>query len=180
VAATKSKQNKHLVLLRHAKSSWDDPFTEDFDRPLAKRGRKAAARLAAWLKKKRIRPDLVFCSPALRTRETFALINEALGTPANVAYEKRLYLADPEDLLASIRKADNGAACILIVGHNPGLQELAVSLLPPAARKDRAALIEKFPTAAVAHFAVPAASWSDLQPGEATLVEYVRPADLDD
>ena len=180
MTATKLKQIKQLVLLRHAKSSWDDPFVEDFDRPLAKRGRKAAGRVAAWLKQHRVRPDLVLCSPSARTRETLDLIADALGKNVQVNYDKALYLAEAEDLLAKIRATDNAATCVMVIGHNPGMQELALSLLKPGARKDRASLDEKFPTAAIARFKVPVARWADLQPGGTALVDFVKPADLDD
>lgn len=180
MAATKSKQNKQLVLLRHAKSSWDDPFLDDFDRPLAKRGRKAGKRLSAWFRTQEIRPDLVLCSPATRTRETLALIADAIGPGAEVDYDKGLYLAETDDLLAKLRQSGRSAASVLVIGHNPGMQELAVALLSPGARKDRAKLVEKFPTAAVACFDLAIPAWTDLQPGEATLTHFVRPADLDD
>jgi phosphohistidine phosphatase len=180
VAAIKSKQNKALILLRHAKSNWDDPFLADIDRPLAKRGRKAGKRVSTWLKKHSIRPDLVLCSPAVRTRETLALIADAIGAEAEIVYDKALYLAEPNDLLARIRKSDGGAASVMVIGHNPGMQELALALLRPGAKKSRAKLSEKFPTAAVACFDIPIAKWTELQPGEATLTAFVRPADLGD
>jgi phosphohistidine phosphatase len=180
VAATKSKQNKQLVLLRHAKSSWDDPFLADFDRPLAKRGRKAGKRLVGWLRKQAIQPDLVLCSPAARTRETLDLIADALGPAARIVYEKSLYLAETDALIARLRAVEGPARCVMVIGHNPGMQDLAVALLRPAAKKSRAKLSEKFPTAAVACFDLPIAMWADLQPGAATLTKFVRPADLDD
>jgi phosphohistidine phosphatase len=180
VAATKSKQNKQLVLLRHAKSNWDDPLLADFDRPLAKRGRKAGKRLSAWLKKQHVRPDLVLCSPALRTRETLALIAAAIGETVPVVYDKGLYLAEIEDLLARLRQVDGTAACVMVIGHNPGMQDFAVALLRPGAKKNRARLAGKFPTAAVACFDVPIAAWSELQLEEAVLTKFVKPADLDD
>jgi phosphohistidine phosphatase len=180
VAATKLKQNKQLVLLRHAKSNWDDPLLADVDRPLAKRGRKAGQRLAAWLKKQRIAPDAVLCSPSVRTRETLALIAGAIGDQVPVAYDKGLYLAEAEDLLVRLREVDNSAKCVMVIGHNPGLQELAIALLRPGAKKDHATLAEKFPTAAVACFNLPISAWKDLQLAEGTLTKFVRPADLDD
>jgi phosphohistidine phosphatase len=179
VAATKAKQNKQLVLLRHAKSSWDDPLLADFDRPLAKRGRRAGKRVAAWLERQSIRPDLVLCSPAARTRETLDLIADALGPATRIVYEKSLYLAESDELIARLRTVEGPARCVMMVGHNPGMQELAVALLRPTAKKGRAKLSEKFPTAAVACFDVPIASWADLQAGAGTLTKFVRPADLD-
>jgi len=180
VAATKAKQNKQLVLLRHAKSNWDDPLLADFDRPLAKRGRKASKRVAAWLKKQHIRPDLVLCSPAVRTRETLDLIAEAIGDKVPAVYDKALYLAEAEDLFACVRQVDGAVACVMVIGHNPGMQDLAVALVRPSARKNRAKLAAKFPTASVACFKLPIASWADLQPAQAVLTKFVRPADLDD
>jgi phosphohistidine phosphatase len=180
VTATKPKQNKQLVLLRHAKSSWDDPFLEDFDRPLAKRGRKAGKQLSTWLDAQAIRPDLVLCSPAVRTRETLALIADAIGPAARIDYDKALYLAEMEDLLTRIRQTDPAAHSVMVIGHNPGLHDLAVALVRPGAKTDRARLAEKFPTATVACFDLPIAAWTALKTGEGTLKKFVRPADLND
>lgn len=180
MAVKKVKQNKQLVLLRHAKSSWDDPLQEDFDRPLAKRGRKAARRIAEWLDEQEIRPQLVLCSPAARTRETLDLIQGALSPAAQIVYEKRLYLADMDDLLTRIRETDDAVGCLLLIGHNPGLQDLAVALAPPSTKKDRARLVDKFPTAALARFDTGAAGWSGLAPGKTRLLDFVRPGDFDD
>lgn len=180
MAATKTKQIKQLVLLRHAKSNWDDPLLADIDRPLAKRGRKAGKVVSAWLKKQHIRPDLVLCSPSVRTRETLALIADAIGDTVTVAYDKGLYLAEAEDLLVRLRRVDKAAKCVMVIGHNPGMQELAIALLRPGARKSHAELAEKFPTAAVACFNLSIAAWSDLQLADATLTKFVKPVDLDD
>jgi phosphohistidine phosphatase len=180
VAATKTKQIKQLVLLRHAKSNWDDPLLADMDRPLAKRGRKAGKLVSAWLKKQHIRPDLVLCSPSVRTRETLALIADAVGETTPVVYDKGLYLGEMEELLARLRAVDKAAACVMLIGHNPGMQDLAIALLRPSAKKGRAKLAAKFPTATVACFKLPIASWADLQPAEAVLTKFVRPTDLDD
>jgi phosphohistidine phosphatase len=178
VAAKKLKQNKQLVLLRHAKSSWEDPLLEDFDRPLAKRGRNAARRIAGWLTKNKIRPSLVLCSPALRTRETLELIRDAVGPNAKIIYDKRLYLAEMDDLLARVREVGSDVDCLLMVGHNPGLQEFAVALASAAGKRERARLAEKFPTAGVAWFKTDAGSWADLDPAKMELIEFLRPAEL--
>lgn len=178
MAATKPKQKKQLVLLRHAKSSWDDPFLEDFDRPLAKRGRKAGKQLSAWLNAQAIRPDVVLCSPAVRTRETLALIADAIGPAARIDYDKSLYLAEMDDLLTRIRQTAPAARSVMVIGHNPGLHDLAVALVRPGAKADRARLAEKFPTATVARFDLPITAWAELKTGEATLKTFVRPADL--
>jgi phosphohistidine phosphatase len=179
VAARKLKQNRQLILLRHAKSSWDDPLLDDFDRPLAKRGRGAARRIADWLTRHKIRPTLVLCSPAVRTRQTLDLIREAIGQDARIVYDKALYLAEGDALLARIRAVDNHVSCLLMIGHNPGLQDLAVMLASSAGKRERARLAEKFPTASVAWFSVDG-GWADLGPATTGLIEYLRPADLGD
>lgn len=180
MAAKKAKQNKQLVLLRHAKSSWDDPLLEDFDRPLAKRGREAAKRVAEWFKDRQVRPDLVLSSPSARTRETLNLIRGSLGPSPTIVYEKRIYLAKMDDLLDRIRKASDDVGTLLVIGHNPGLQELALALMPASAKAGRKKLADKFPTAALARFDMTAVSWMAVAPGAAKLVEFVRPTDLDD
>jgi phosphohistidine phosphatase len=180
VAARKLKQNRQLLLLRHAKSSWDDPLIEDFDRPLAKRGRSAARRIADWLTKNRIRPTLVLSSPAARTRQTLDLIGDAIGPAAKIVHDKRLYLAESGDLLDRIREVDDHVGCLMLVGHNPGMQDLAVVLAASAGKRERARLAEKFPTASVAWFSVDATSWAKIDPSTTSLIEFLRPADLDD
>lgn len=180
MAARKLKQNRQLVLLRHAKSSWDDPLLQDFDRPLAKRGRGAARRIADWLIKNKIRPSLVLCSAAVRTRQTLDLISDAIVPGATVIHDKSLYLAEMDELLARIRAVDDHVGCVLVVGHNPGLHELAVTLAASAGKRERARLAEKFPTAGVAWFEVGGSGWADIDPGTTTLIEFLRPADLGD
>ena len=108
------------------------------------------------------------------------LIADAIGRTVPVVYEKSQYLAELDELLGRLRAADHAAGCVMIIGHNPGLQELAIALLRDDAKKTRAKLSEKFPTATIACFDVPIATWTALQPGEAALTKFVRPADLDD
>lgn len=180
MAARKLKQNRQIVLLRHAKSSWEDPLLEDFDRPLAKRGRSAARRIAEWLTRNKIRPLLVLCSPAARARQTLDLISDAIGSDAKVIYDKGLYLAEGDALLARIRAIDSHVGCLLVIGHNPGLQDLAVMLASSAGKREHARLVEKFPTASVAWFSVDGAGWADIGPTTTGLIEFLRPADLDD
>jgi len=172
------KGKKDLLLLRHAKSSWDDPALDDFNRPLAKRGRRAALRMAEWLAERQIRPGLVLCSPATRTRETLSLIQPALGTDITVRYEGRLYLAEAEDLLHRLREVDTDVGCVLLIGHNPGLQELAITLASDEKKPERVRLAEKFPTAALAWFRLNTSRWSALRPENGELVAFITPADL--
>ena len=167
---------KRLYLLRHAKSSWDDRSLADEDRPLAPRGRKAAKKLSACLQRQEIRPDLVVCSPALRTRQTLDLLGDALGPDTPTHIEPELYAADEETLLAVVRGLPADAGSALLIGHNPGLQWFGVGLARSGEALDR--LREKMPTAALARIDLDVERWSDAAPGTGVLAGYVIPADL--
>jgi phosphohistidine phosphatase len=164
-----------VLLLRHAKSSWADPGLADVDRPLAPRGERSSKKLARYLRKNKVRPELVLCSPSLRTRQTLAAIEPALGK-ASVELVAELYAASQEELLRRLRALPDSVASVMVIGHNPGLQELALALASSGAELPR--LEEKFPTAALATLAVQRKSWAELEPGDAELVDYVVPADL--
>jgi phosphohistidine phosphatase len=164
-----------LLLLRHAKSSWADPALPDVERPLAPRGEKAARSIARYLLEKRVRPDLVLCSTSRRTRQTFEAIEPSLGRDVPVEYERELYGSSAEELLARLRNVPDGIVTLLVLGHNPGLHDLALLLARSGAGLDR--LREKFPTAALATL-VASESWPGLGPGAAELVDYVVPREL--
>ncbi len=117
---------RQLLLLRHAKSSWDDPSLADHDRPLSKRGRKAAAAMRAAIFSRSPIPDRALVSTARRTRETFAAL-DPWPEPPEVAFQEALYHASPSAMLDFVRKVDEFCRCVLLVGHNPGLMELAES-----------------------------------------------------
>jgi phosphohistidine phosphatase len=166
---------KRLYLLRHAKSNWGDPSLADEERPLAPRGRKAAARMARHLRQEGIRPDLVLCSTALRATETLKAIERALeDTPTRA--EKGLYGASAETLLARVRQVPDDVGSVMLIGHNPGLEDLATLLASGGPELPR--LREKYPTCALATLDVGEEAWSLLQPGEAELVGLVTPNDL--
>jgi len=171
-----------LLLLRHAKSSWDDPALADFERPLAKRGQKAAPRMGAEIEALGLRPDLILCSSALRTRETLDLVLETWsGGPPPVDYDEAIYMASPTELIAELRKlAANSPAPrrVLMVGHNPGLEELAGLLSgfgDPAARE---LMAQKFPTCALAVITFEDDDWAAVGPGKGTLTRFITPARL--
>ena len=126
-----------LYLLRHAKSSWDDPTLPDDKRPLAPRGRRDGKRIAEHLRRQEIEPELVLCSSAARTRETLELLRPALGG-ATVVVEDELYGASADRLLARIRLVPDEAESVMVIGHNPGLHELAL-VLASDRRRARAA-----------------------------------------
>jgi phosphohistidine phosphatase len=165
-----------LYLLRHAKSSWVDPALHDHERPLAPRGRRDGKRIAKHLVRLGIEPELVICSSAERTRETLELLRPALGATSTIMLEEELYVAPSDQLLERIRAVPDAVASLLLIGHNPGLQQLALVLASAGAELER--LEAKFPTAALATLALPNASWSQLSPADAVLAAYVVPKQL--
>ena len=120
-----------LYVLRHAKSDWGNSSLKDFDRPLNDRGRKAAKAIGKELRKRKITPDLVLTSPAERAKQTLGRVQDAHGASFDVREDQRIYLAEPEVLIDAIRSAPEDAKQLMIVGHNPGLQELVVALATP-------------------------------------------------
>jgi phosphohistidine phosphatase len=168
-----------LLLLRHAKSSWDVPALADYDRPLAKRGLKAAPRMGAEIATLGLRPGLVLCSGAKRTRETLDLVLGALGPPLpEVIYDDAIYMAPPTTLMQILRRQPPGLANVMVVGHNPGLEELADLLVGRGDNELRETLEEKFPTCALAVITFGVDSWVDIGPGTGTLAHFLTPARL--
>ncbi|HXF00507.1 MAG TPA: histidine phosphatase family protein [Solirubrobacterales bacterium] len=165
---------KHLFLLRHAKSSWDDPGLDDHDRPLASRGRRASALIADHMSRNRIAPALVLCSSARRTRETLDRVSAALG-PAEILIEPDLYGASSEDLLQRLREVPDEVESVMLVGHQPAIQDLALRLA--AEGPELEALRGKFPTAALATLTFEG-DWSELGQQGSQLAAYVKPKQL--
>jgi phosphohistidine phosphatase len=166
---------KHLYLLRHAKSSWDDPTLADHERPLAPRGEKATALLAAYLRRKKIAPALVLCSPARRVVETFLGIEPALGKKVSVQAERNLYGASADVLLERLHEVPETIPSAMLIGHNPAIQELATTLARGS--KPREKLDRKYPTGALSTFAFEG-DWRSLSPEAVQRVNFVRPKDL--
>ena len=165
-----------LYLLRHAKSSWSDLTLPDEARPLAARGRRDAKRVARHFAGLGIEPELVLCSSAQRTRETLELVRPALGTAASVVLDAELYGASADELLEHVRAVPDRVASLLMIGHNPGLHDLAVRLASAGADLPR--LEAKFPTGALATLALPNAAWSELSHANAVLDAFVVPKQL--
>jgi phosphohistidine phosphatase len=169
---------KSLLLLRHAKSSWDHRSLVDFDRPLDERGRGDAPRMGAELASCGWLPDTVLVSPAARTRETWTLMADALGASTQVQFCKPLYEASADRILAEIRKTSPSCRTLMVVGHNPGLEMLANLLAGPSSGPEPLSrLAQKYPTAGVARLAFEG-DWSRLAWEGATLTDFLRPKDL--
>ena len=167
---------KRLRLLRHAKSSWDEPGLDDRERPLAPRGRKATRRLARWITEHDVHPGLVVCSPAVRARETLDPLLDALGSP-EVEADERLYHASAAELLDRVRELGDELDDVLLVGHNPGFADLSLMLARPSTHRDRVA--EKLPTGALVTLDASVERWSEVGPDTADLVDLVLPRELD-
>ena len=167
---------KRLSLLRHAKSDWGDADLDDFDRPLNDRGWKAARRMGRELKDRGIEFDLVIASPAARVRETLDGLTEKLKLNVEIHFEPRIYLASEETLIEIVRGLRESVHAPLLVGHNPGLQQLVLRLTR-GGKRDHVA--QKFPTAALARIALPARKWADVAPASGEIDELILAKELD-
>jgi phosphohistidine phosphatase len=170
---------KTLTLLRHAKSGWDDLVQRDFDRPLNGKGRRAAATVGRHLRREGLRFDHIIASPALRVQQTLEEVATSYGPGTTPAWDRRIYLASAATLLELIRELPDDAATALLVGHNPGLEDLVLLLVPDAGAGLRDTVEEKYPTASVAELSLPIERWADAAEGAATLTRFTRPRDLD-
>lgn len=160
---------KRIILMRHAKSSWDNPALSDHARPLNGRGRISANAVGEWLRTKGYSPEHVLSSSAARTRETFA----RMGIFCDADFRDGLYHAGPADLLETVRRARGN--CVLILGHNPGIAEFADIMLSQQPKHPR---FGDFPTAATLVADVPVTDWADLTPGTGYPVDFTVPRDL--
>jgi phosphohistidine phosphatase len=172
---------KSLYLMRHAKSDWQDPKLDDFDRPLNTRGTRAAPKMGTHLHANLDTPDHVLCSTAKRAATTWQLARPAFDVDIPVTWSDELYLATPAELTKAIGAlAPDAANIVLLIGHNPGLERLAVALSSPDSDSDALGRLKaKFPTAAVAVFECDISAWTDLRPGRGRLTGFIRPKDLD-
>jgi phosphohistidine phosphatase len=170
-------RSRTVILLRHGKSSWSDSILADIDRPLAPRGERATRKLAKYMRRKRIQPALVLCSPSLRTRQTLEAVESSLGKRSAVEIVPQLYAASEQELLERLQALPESVSSVMLIGHNPGLHNLALVLASRG--DDLPQLEEKFPTGALATLVVHSESWAALSPGDAELVDYVVPRQLD-
>lgn len=167
---------KTLYLLRHAKSSWDEPV-DDHDRPLAPRGRRAAPAMAEHMAAADRIPQRVLCSTAARARQTWHLMAPILGS-LPVDYRPGLYESDPGRILDLVRWKGGAEDVLMVVGHNPSLQMLAEQLAGQGPPRLMKRLASKYPTAALAVVEFPAEAWPEVAPRAGTLVDFLRPKDL--
>lgn len=175
---------KTLGLFRHAKSDWNDARLRDFDRPLNARGRNGAALMGIHIRDFGVEWQRIIASPAVRVAQTLDLAAEASGRAPPLNWDRRIYLADSPTLIELLREQDTGPRggpdSILMVGHNPGLEDLIFDLVPDDGTSPlRDTVEEKLPTAAFAVMQLEIARWHDIDDGCARLVHLMRPRDLD-
>jgi len=170
---------KTAFLFRHAKSDWSDGISRDFDRPLNGRGRKGAHLMGVWAKDNGLHFDSIVASPALRVTETLDHFFEGWGQSADIHWDRRIYLASSVTLLDVLREQPDTAGTVLMVGHNPGLEDIVFDTVPDdAANPLRGLIEEKYPTAAIAQLEFDVDSWKAIGK-PARLTRFVRPRDLD-
>ncbi len=170
---------KRLTLLRHAKSGWDDPVERDFDRPLNGRGRRAANRMGRYLRDESLAYDHVVASPALRVQQTIAGVEDGYGRPLSPHYDRRIYMASAAALLDLIQSLDDAHSNVLMVGHNPGLENLVLMLVPQTETGLRDEVEIKYPTATLAEMRFDVDRWADVDERTGRLVRFMRPRELD-
>ena len=167
-----------LIFLRHAKSSWALPGVDDFDRPLNDRGNNAAPKMANWLTSEGIKPDVIVCSSAKRTRETLAHIEPMFSQEVATILEPNLYLASSNTLFECAAKLDDAYETAMLLAHNPGLHDAALSALTAASRRESGEMRSRFPTCACAIISLPINSWSEINTDIGELDAYVTPKGL--
>jgi len=170
---------KRLTLLRHAKSSWDDPVARDFDRPLNAKGHRAGRTVGQEMRRLGLHFDAIVASPAARVVETLEEVAQGFGTPLSPRFDERIYLASRDALLDLVRTTDDAIASLLLVGHSPGLERLALHLAGVKDKKLRESVEEKYPTGALVEIDLPVEHWEDIGDSEGTITRFIRPRDLD-
>lgn len=168
---------KRLVLLRHAKAVAGATGQDDFERALTERGREDAALIGDYMRGKPFSPDLILCSDAKRTRETLECWSARVGEKPRSEFRDALYLAEPQTLLSIARAAPDSTTNLMLIGHNPGMEQ-AVDLLRTPSGQGHCSQGEKFPTCAVAVLEFAIGSWKRLAPGEGLLTDFTTPKDL--
>lgn len=169
---------KTVILMRHAKSSWDTPGQADIARPLNGRGRKDAKRMGELIAERKLVPDLVLCSSAERTRETLALVEAGIGASLSARLEAAIYLAEPRVLLGLLRALPESVSRVMLLGHDPGIPGLALTLTKGLRGPLLDRIKEKFPTGALAVLSTDLESWAALRPGTCRLDAIFVPREV--
>jgi phosphohistidine phosphatase len=169
---------RHLYILRHAKSGWDDDRIDDHDRPLEARGERACAVMGPLLGRARPLPGLALSSSARRALDTLALVLPHLSPAPPLRIDRELYLASPSEILARLARVEDDYQAVLLVGHNPGLQTLALELSGEGDREALGQLARKLPTAGLVELRFSATRWAEVGAAGGRLMRFVRPREL--
>lgn len=170
---------KTLTLLRHAKSGWSDTVERDFDRPLNGRGRRAAERMGRYMRDESLAFDHVHASPAMRVRQTIEGVEDGYGRPLSPVFDTRIYMASSASLLDLVQGFEDSWSRVLLVGHNPGIEDLVLDCVPKDAGGFRDEVEIKYPTATLAELVFDVERWADCDERGARLVRFMRPRELD-
>jgi phosphohistidine phosphatase len=162
---------KNLLVLRHAKSDWNNPNMSDFERPLNGRGLRSALQMGAFLQEKKLEPDLIVSSPAVRAKDTAELIKDAAQFLTELKFEPRIYEATVNDLIDVLKQIPKSCQVLLIVGHNPGFENLIESLTGET---------REMPTAALAEVHLNIEDWSEIDVGQGNLKNLYKPKELEE
>ncbi len=170
---------KKLTLIRHAKSDWADDGRRDVERPINERGWRASRVIGSWMAEHRLTFDLVLCSPAARVTETIDGIVQSYGRAIPYEIDKRIYLASAETLMEVLRCRGGDSGHVMMCGHNPGLEDLVLELVPDEGGGPPRDLVEeKYPTASIAELTLDIADWPALLSQTGRLERFTRPRDL--
>lgn len=167
-----------LILLRHAKSAWPDGIA-DKKRPLSERGRKAAPAMGRYMEQEGLVPELVLVSTAERTQQTWLLVKQEFSRAPEARNLDAIYEAPSETLLSALRQVEAGRRCIAMIGHNPGMEDLAALLTGDGDAAARQAMAEKYPTAGLAVIDFDCSGWQEIGAATGRLERFVTPRSLD-
>lgn len=170
---------KRLTLLRHAKSSWDEPVSRDFDRPLNGKGKRAAERIGKWMADEEFEFSAVVASPATRVIETLEHLEKGIGRKLDPSFNEKIYLASAATLLDIVQQLGDRGDHVLMAGHNPGFEDLVLELIRDDECHILDSVAEKFPTGAVVELEFDCNEWAEAGPDNARLIRFTRPRDLD-
>ena len=173
-----ARPTRTILLFRHAKSAWDNPNLTDFERPLAPRGTRACGTMQRYLRELGLQPQIILCSAAVRTRQTLDGIKEAFNPSVEIKFDKALYLCSPNIFVGRLRELPDSCHTVMVIGHNPGLQHLALDLIGTGDTALLGRISAKFPTAGLATLRLETSSWQELGAGACELQGFVVPKEL--
>ncbi len=169
---------KTLLLMRHGKSDWENPFLDDHDRPLARRGQRAAVRMGEWLLAQKLAPDTVLMSSATRVVQTWDHVQSKLAADVTATPDENLYMIGADALISKIRQTDSAVDSLMIVNHEPTLSVATEILAKPPAPPSCTRAFQKFPTAAIARIELDIKRWSEVRQNAGRFVQFIRPKQL--